>query len=59
MRCPHCGGHDCARIHINLKDSESLRFFSCRICEARWWEHEGDPITLDEALDLTACKDPG
>ncbi len=58
MRCPHCGGEDCVRIHIDLEDEQELRFYSCRRCEKRWWEHGGEPITLDEALELTSKHEP-
>ena len=58
MRCPKCEGEDCVRVHINLRDSDSIDFYSCRLCEAMWWEHFGDTISLEEALELTARKDP-
>jgi hypothetical protein len=56
MECPSCRGVDCVQIEIRLKsdDSDTVRFFSCRGCEAKWWERDGDTIALDEVLDLTA-----
>ena len=56
MKCPECGQKDCTEINISLKEENSVKFFSCRKCEAKWWEHDGAPIKLDEVLDLTATK---
>lgn len=52
MECPKCGD-SCTRIEISLKDEDSMQFFSCRRCEAKWWEHQGGTIELDEVLYLT------
>lgn len=59
MRCPQCGGEDCTEIIINLKEDDSVRFFNCRRCEAKWWEHGGDTIALDEVLSLAAQSERG
>lgn len=53
MHCPRCGD-DCTHIEIRLRDEDSVQFFSCRRCEAKWWEHDGGVIELDEVLNLTA-----
>jgi hypothetical protein len=53
MECTSCGGRDCTEIEIRLKAEESVRFYSCRRCEAKWWQKEGDTIALDEVLTLT------
>lgn len=58
MHCPTCGAEDWVHIHINLKEQDSLRFSSCRACESRRWVYDGAQITLDQALELTAAKDP-
>lgn len=54
QKCPQCGGEDCTQIVINLKEEDSVQFYACRKCEAKWWEHQGDTIALDEVLDLAA-----
>ncbi len=54
MKCPERGHVEFTEIEISLKDKDSVRFFSCRNCEAKWWEREGEPIELDEVLNLTA-----
>ena len=56
MQCPQCKGTDCTEIELNLTDEQSVQFFSCRRCEAKWWEREGDTIALDEVLTIAAKK---
>lgn len=56
MRCPQCGGTDCTQIELHLTDEQNVEFFSCRRCEARWWEREGDTIALDEVLTIAANR---
>lgn len=57
MECPQCHAKDCTEIRLHLKGEESVEFFSCRRCEAKWWEREGDTIELDEVLNLASQKD--
>ena len=54
MRCPECKGEDCTRIEIHLKEEHTVQFFSCRRCEAKWWENEGSTVALDDVLNLAA-----
>lgn len=56
MKCPECGLSNCTEIQISLKEENSVKFYSCRKCEAKWWEHQGDSIELDEVLSLTAAQ---
>ena len=56
MDCPQCGGTDCTEIELNLTDAQSVQFYSCRRCEARWWQREGDTIALDEVLTIAANR---
>ncbi len=57
MECPQCRSKDCTAIELHLKEEETVQFFSCRRCEAKWWEREGDTIALDQVLDLASKKD--
>lgn len=50
--CPHCNGEDCTQIVIHLREEDVVQFYSCRRCEARWWEREGAAIDLNEVLSL-------
>lgn len=54
MKCPECGVSNFTEIQISLKEEDSVKFYSCRRCEAKWWEHDGEPIELDEVLNLTS-----
>ena len=56
MTCPECAGEDCIQIEINLKEEETVQFYSCRRCEAKWWQKEGGTIALDEVLGSVAQK---
>lgn len=56
MECPQCHAKDCTEIRLHLKGEEKVEFFSCRRCEAKWWEREGDTIELDEVLNLASHK---
>jgi transposase-like protein len=54
MHCPECAGRDCVHIEIQLQGDQTVQFYSCRRCEAKWWERDGDTIALDEILNLAA-----
>lgn len=56
MLCPQCGGEDCIHIEIHLTGEDTVQFFSCRSCEARWWERDGDTVALDEVLSMAARR---
>jgi hypothetical protein len=56
VRCPNCHSQDCLQIEIDLQ-GEPVQFIACRICEAKWWEHDGGTIDLNEVLTLAAKKD--
>ena len=57
MRCPQCAGEDCIHIEISLKGDENVEFYSCRRCEAKWWQRDGGSIALDDVLTLAAQKE--
>ena len=52
MQCPRCKRDDFTEIAIEVKIDNSVKFFSCRLCEKKWWERNGDSIALDEVLSL-------
>ena len=56
MKCPQCQNEDCIQIELRLTDERTVQFFSCRLCEAKWWEREGDTIDLDEVLRSATKK---
>ncbi|GIU92191.1 MAG: hypothetical protein KatS3mg011_1097 [Acidimicrobiia bacterium] len=52
MDCPACGARDVIEIKHRLPDGTQLDFFSCHMCDERWWDRQGDNVTLKEVLDL-------
>lgn len=53
MDCPQCGARDVIEIDHRLPDGVQLYFFSCPRCEEKWWDREGEQVTLQEVLELT------
>jgi hypothetical protein len=35
---------------------DTVRFYACRRCEAKWWEREGGTISLSEVLSLASQR---
>ena len=56
MQCPTCRSEDCVQIEINLTVGNSVEFYSCRACEAKWWVRDGDSVALDDVLDLAGRR---
>lgn len=56
MQCPRCTSDECTEIDIEVKLDKSVKFFSCRLCEKKWWESNGDSIALDEVLTLATTS---
>ena len=56
MQCPRCISEDFTEIDIDIKVDNSVRFYSCRLCEKKWWERNGDVIELDEVLSLATVR---
>ena len=52
MQCPRCTSDDFTEIDIEVKVENSVKFFSCRLCEKKWWERNGASIALDEVLSI-------
>lgn len=56
MNCPQCSSQDYTAIEINLAGENTVQFYSCRRCEAKWWQRAGDTIELDEVLTLATQR---
>lgn len=56
MQCPRCTSEECTEIGIEVKVDKSVKFFSCRLCEKKWWERDGDSIALDDVLTLATTS---
>jgi len=52
MDCPRCGARDVIEIRQRLPESVELYFFSCHRCEERWWDRDGERLTLADVLAL-------
>jgi hypothetical protein len=39
---------------MNLPDGTEVVFCSCHVCEARWWDKEGEAVSVDGIIDLVA-----
>ena len=51
--CPSCGSNDITAIGIDLRAGSELNFFSCRVCEEKWWQRDGERMDLADVIDLT------
>lgn len=55
--CPACGGTQLTSLSMTLTDGTRVRFTSCRRCEHRRWESEGDELSIGAVLDRTRRTD--
>ena len=53
MTCPICRRHRLVEIRVDLGDAE-VTLHSCSACDARWWDRDGEPLSLADVLALTA-----
>jgi len=49
--CPDCGAHELMSVKLIVADSP-VEFTSCQACEGKWWERDGEMVTLDSVLTL-------
>ena len=52
MKCPECGVEDVIEIEQRLPDGTEVHFCACHKCENKWWDRDGQSITLSEVLDI-------
>jgi formate dehydrogenase maturation protein FdhE len=50
-RCPSCSSDDIVAIAMNV-EAEAVLFRACHHCEHRWWEQNGEQVSLDDVLAL-------
>ncbi len=55
MTCPTCRSSALVEIGLNLRDQQ-VTMHSCSVCEHRWWDSGGEPLTLPSVLKLVAAK---
>ena len=54
MACPKCAKHRLVAIDVVIGE-DKLTMRSCCDCGARWWEQEGEPVSLPQVLELAAA----
>ena len=52
--CGSCGQNSVIQIEMTLPDGTEVVFCSCHDCEARWWDNDGDVISVDGIIDLVS-----
>lgn len=50
--CASCGESSVIEIEMTLPDGTEVVFCSCHVCEAKWWDREGESIAVDGIIDL-------
>ena len=43
---------DVIEIQQKLPDETQVHFYSCHKCEEKWWNRDGEPMSLSEVLQL-------
>jgi DNA-directed RNA polymerase subunit M/transcription elongation factor TFIIS len=49
--CPTCGADELMSVRLVVAESP-MEFTSCQACEGRWWERDGEMLTLDSVLTM-------
>lgn len=49
--CHECGSSQVTRLAMRLTDGTPVTFSSCRNCEARRWETDGEVLSVAEVLE--------
>jgi transposase-like protein len=53
MACPVCRARRIVEIGLTLKGSQ-ITMHSCSKCDTRWWDTDGEKVSLDHVFDLAA-----
>jgi hypothetical protein len=53
MKCPNCRTRELVVIQM-VVSGEALALNSCSPCDLRWWQSEGEMLSLAGVLDLAA-----
>jgi hypothetical protein len=52
MKCPRCNQESFTKLTFDLNSGDEIEFYSCRHCEEKWWERDGNVIVLDDIFTL-------
>lgn len=55
LMCPTCKQGDLITITMAVSERD-LTFTTCHLCEAKWWERDGDLVPLASIIDLVVKK---
>lgn len=55
LECPTCKQGDLITITMSVSERD-LTFTTCHLCEAKWWERDGDLVPLASIIDLVVKK---
>jgi len=50
--CTSCGQSSVIQIEMTLPDGVEVVFCSCHVCEAKWWNRDGESFEVDGIIDL-------
>lgn len=50
--CASCGQSSVIEIEMTLPDGTEVAFCSCHVCEAKWWNRDGEAIAVGGIIDL-------
>lgn len=54
LTCVSCGQSSVIEIEMKLPDGTEVVFCSCHVCEARWWDKEGEAVSVEGIIDLVS-----
>lgn len=52
--CPGCGHSNVVELGMTSKTGQRLALLSCSRCETRTWTADGQPVSREEVLRITA-----
>ena len=53
--CPNCRSGDLISISMSVSGRD-LAFTTCHLCEAKWWQRDGEEVPLQSVIGLVVQK---
>jgi DNA polymerase III alpha subunit (gram-positive type) len=54
-RCPSCKQGDLITIEMAVSERD-LTFTTCHLCEAKWWQRDGEMVPLASIIDVVVKR---
>ena len=54
-QCPSCRQGDLITIEMAVSERD-LTFTTCHMCEAKWWQRDGELVPLASIIDLVVKR---